>query len=279
MRYLGVSRAVLYSPGRVSGDAAIFRAVASELERRGHEVSCMTEQELVNKGIPAGVDGIFQMCRSAEALDVLSGASVPVINSVQAVVSCSRATQVRILQGNGLIPDSMICSTDAVPAGWNTYPCWIKRADSHAVDKDDVVYASCKAECSEALRALAARGLGECVIQAHVKGWIVKFYGVRGAGLTDCYASSAADGKFGLERYNDSPEQAYVDVEILTAAAERAAALLGVDVYGGDAIVGPDGSITIIDFNDWPSFRSCTVGAALRIAELIIAKTDDRKEK
>lgn len=279
MRYLGVSRAELYSPGRVSGDAAIFRAVASELGRHGHEVSCMTEQELIEHGIPAGVDGIFQMCRSARALDVLRGASVPVINSADAVAGCRRANQVRILQGTGLLPDSMICSTHAVPEGWNTYPCWIKRADSHAVDKYDVTYASCEAECSAALRALAARGLGECVIQAHVKGWIVKFYGVRGTGLTDCYASSAADGKFGLERYNDSPEQAYVDVESLTAAAEMAAELLGVDVYGGDAIVGPDGSITIIDFNDWPSFRSCTVGAALKIAELIIAKTDDRKEK
>lgn len=279
MRYLGVSRAELYSPGRVSGDAAIFRAVAAELGRHGHEVSCMTEQELVERGISAGVDGIFQMCRSARALDVLRGASVPVINSVDAVTGCSRATQVRILQGTGLVPESMICSTDAVPAGWNTYPCWIKRADSHAVDKDDVMYASCQAECSAALRALATRGLGECVIQAHVKGWIVKFYGVRGAGLADCYASSAADGKFGLERYNDSPEQAYVDVESLTAVAERAADLLGVDVYGGDAIVGPDGTVTIIDFNDWPSFRSCTVGAASRIAELIISKTDGRKQK
>ena len=123
MKYLGVSRAELYSPGRVSGDAAIFRSVAAELVRHGHEVSCMTEQELVERGIPAGVDGIFQMCRSARALDVLRGASVPVINSVDAVTGCSRATQVRILQGTGLVPESMICSTDAVPAGWHTYPC------------------------------------------------------------------------------------------------------------------------------------------------------------
>lgn len=279
MRYLGVSRSELYSPGRVSGDAAIFRSVASELERHGHEVSCMTEQELVERGIPAGIDGIFQMCRSAGALDVLRGASVPVINSVDAVTGCCRASQTRRLSGSGLVPDSLICPTGAFPSGWNSYPCWIKRADSHAVERDDVRYASCEAECAEALRALAERGIGECVIQVHVKGWIVKFYGVRGAGLADCYASSAADGKFGLERYNDSPEQAYVDVESLTAAAERTARLLGVDVYGGDAIVGPDGTITIVDFNDWPSFRSCTVGAARSIAELIISKTDDRKQK
>ena len=74
MKYLGVSRAEMYSPGRVSGDAAVFRAVAAELERHGHEVICMTEQDLVSNGIPAGVDGIFQMTRSREALTVLDGA-------------------------------------------------------------------------------------------------------------------------------------------------------------------------------------------------------------
>ena len=61
-------------------------------------------------------------------------------------------------------------------------------------------------------------------------------------------------------------------MEELTAAASRASALLGVDVYGGDVVVGDDGNIAIIDFNDWPSFRTCTVGAAQKIAELIMNK-------
>ena len=34
----------------------------------------------------------------------------------------------------------------------------------------------------------------------------------------------------------------------------------------------PDGTVTIIDFNDWPSFRTCTVGAAQKIADLIMNK-------
>ena len=276
MKYLGVSRAEMYSPGRVSGDTAVFRAVAAELERHGNEVVCMTEQDLVCNGIPARVDGIFQMARSLEALDVLDGARVPVINSVNAVRNCGRAAQTELLQETGLIPDSMICSTAGVPDGWKRYPCWIKRADGHAVEQDDVRYIENAAQCAVAMHVLTGRGLDECVLQAHVKGWLVKFYGVRGMGLTDCYAASPADGKFGLERYNDQPDCASVDVQTLKAVAERISKILGVDIYGGDAVVGADGAITVVDFNDWPSFRSCTVGAAQKIATLIMKKTDDR---
>lgn len=276
MRYLGVSRAELYSPGRVSGDTDVFRAVAAELEHHGNEVVCMTEQDLVCNGIPARVDGVFQMARSREALAVLDGARIPVINSVQAVRNCGRAAQTELLQGTGLIPESIICSTAGVPDGWKRYPCWIKRADSHAVEQDDVQYVENAAQCAVAMQGLAERGLDECVLQAHAKGWLVKFYGVRGMGLTDCYAASPSDGKFGLERYNDQPDCASVDFQALTAVAERISEILGVDIYGGDAVVGADGAITVVDFNDWPSFRSCTVGAAQKIATLIMKKTDDR---
>ena len=272
MRYLGVSRAEAYSPNRVSGDAAVFRAVASQLERHGHQVVCMTEQELIQNGIPAEVEAIFQMARSREALDLLAASGLPVTNTVQAVINCGRAAQTALLQGTGLIPESVICSTRELPAGWNIYPCWIKRPDSHSVIQDDVQYIRNTRECQAALHSFAERGIGECVLQAHLPGWVVKFYGVRGAGLTDCYASTLKDSKFGQESYNDDPDSASVDIDRLTAVAERASELLGTDVYGGDAVVGPDGTVTIIDFNDWPSFRTCTVGAAQKIAELIMNK-------
>lgn len=270
MRYLGVSRAELYSPNRVSGDAAVFRAVASELERHGHEVICINEQQLT--AIPDGIDGIFHMARSGEALAVLGRADVPVTNNVQAVMNCGRARQTDILKDSGLIPESLICKTGGVPLGWNKFPCWIKRADSHAVDRDDVQFIRDAGECNNAMLGFWERGMKECVLQAHVRGWLVKFYGVRGYGLADCYATSAKDGKFGLEQFNDQPDQASVDMDALTAAADRVSDLLGVDVFGGDAVVGDDGKITIIDFNDWPSFRTCTVGAAQKIADLIMNK-------
>ena len=270
MRYLGVSRAELYSPNRTEGDAAVFRAVAAELERHGHEVICISEQELTT--IPDAIDGIFHMARSSETLALLGGVKVPVTNTVQAVMNCGRARQTELLKDSGLIPDSLICATVGVPAGWNRYPCWIKRPDSHAVERDDVQFIQNVSELETAIRGFSKRGIKECVLQDHAKGWLVKFYGVKGFGLTDCYAASQKDGKFGLERYNDIPDTAYVDMEALTVTASRASVLLGVDVYGGDAVVGDEGKILIVDFNDWPSFRTCTVGAAQKIAELIIGK-------
>lgn len=270
MRYLGVSRAEMYSPNRVSGDTAVFRAVAAELERHGHEVISINEQELT--AIPEGIGGIFHMARSREALAVLEKAVVPVTNSIQAVVNCGRARQTELLKDSGLIPESLICKTVGVPLEWSIFPCWIKRADSHAVDRDDVQFVQDAGECNGAMLGFSERGMKECVLQAHVRGWLVKFYGVRGFGLVDCYAATASQGKFGLERYNDQPDQASVDMDALTWAANRASDLLDVDVYGGDAVVGDDGKITIIDFNDWPSFRTCTVGAAQKIAELIMNK-------
>ena len=273
MRYLGVSRAEQFSPNRVTGDAAVFRCVASELERRGNEVICMTELELIRKGIPDGVECIFQMARGREALEVLQEATVPVVNTVQAVLNCGRAAQTRLLQDSGLIPESVICNTVGVPESWDKYPCWMKRADSHAVYKDDVQFIQNENECLSAMRGFAGRGLCECVLQTHAKGWLVKFYGVRGYGLVDCYAATGKEGKFGLERFNDTPDSASVDMDALAAVAERASGLLGLDIYGGDAVVGPDGRITIVDMNDWPSFRTCTMGAAPKIVDLIMSRS------
>lgn len=272
MRILGISRAELFSPNRITGDRAVFQAVASELKSRGYEVICISEDELIEKGIPAGTDSIFQMARSGKAISVLGQVTIPVTNTVQAVKNCSRALQISILQGTGLIPESIISTTDAVPSRWNIYPSWIKRADSHAVESGDVKYVHDQAECAAAIKGFSERGIRECVLQAHVQGWIVKFYGVKGYGLVDCYTATEKDGKFGLERYNDSPDAASVDFSLLASAAGKAAGLLGVEVYGGDAVVGPDGTISIVDMNDWPSFRTCTVGAAQKIADLIIGK-------
>ena len=102
MRFLGISRAEQFSPNRMEGDAAVFRAVGAELERNGSMLICMTEEEIVHKGIPQGIDGIFQMARSREALAVLGQAYVPVTNTVQAVLNCGRASQTRILLDAGM---------------------------------------------------------------------------------------------------------------------------------------------------------------------------------
>ncbi len=52
-----------------------------------------------------------------------------------------------------------------------------------------------------------------------------------------------------------------------------------VKIYGGDCIVDPDGSIRIIDFNDWPSFAPCRKEAAPYIAKCVLAAIREWKNK
>jgi hypothetical protein len=54
--------------------------------------------------------------------------------------------------------------------------------------------------------------------------------------------------------------------DALQDAAFRAAGALGVEIFGGDAIVGPDGRPLVIDLNAWPSFALCRAEAAAAIA-------------
>ena len=57
----------------------------------------------------------------------------------------------------------------------------------------------------------------------------------------------------------------------------KASEVLDVKIYGGDCIVGADGNIQIIDFNDWPSFAPCRQEAAPYIAKCILSTIKDRK--
>jgi hypothetical protein len=83
------------------------------------------------------------------------------------------------------------------------------------------------------------------LLTAHVEGTLVKFYGV-------------ADRFFSPQGYPQVAE-----------AAARLARLVGIQVYGGDAVLLSDGTFAIIDFNDWPSFSSCREEAAAAICRLI----------
>ena len=58
---------------------------------------------------------------------------------------------------------------------------------------------------------------------------------------------------------------------------ERLSELTDVRVYGGDCIVTPEGSLAIIDFNDWPSFAPCREEAARAIAARAIAMARNRE--
>lgn len=120
-------------------------------------------------------------------------------------------------------------------------PCWVKR-NGYAEDPSDVVFAPTEAARQQAVRAMRARGISDIVCQRHREGREVKFYGVG---------------------------RSFFRPEGLTALRDKAfeaTAEKGLEIWGGDAVIGAGGDIHIIDLNDWPSFSSCREEAAKAIA-------------
>src|SRR5204863_495599 len=121
-----------------------------------------------------------------------------------------------------------------------------------------------------ALRGLAARGLARAVLQPHVDGDLVKFYGI-GAG-------GGPHGEPPWFRWFYHKEQTLAghrfDERRLARLVRGAAAALGLEVYGGDAIVAPDGSSVLLDVNAWPSFALFRDEAAPRLATAATAKAE-----
>ncbi len=61
-------------------------------------------------------------------------------------------------------------------------PCWVKRGDVHATEAGDVCFNGDAAALDASLARFAARGIARAVVQDHVPGDLIKFYGVAGVG-------------------------------------------------------------------------------------------------
>ena len=58
--------------------------------------------------------------------------------------------------------------------------------------------------------------------------------------------------------------------------AERAAAALGLAIYGGDLVVAEE-RVVLVDVNDWPSFSRCRAEAAVAIAEHLFSRLNEAR--
>lgn len=260
MRILCVYRDNRYSPNSAEKDRAILDAVGKRLSARGHSVSFVHEKELnvVN------ADLCLSMARSPEALRILSESGVRCVNSAEGIELCCHRK---------VLDDMMRAEGVLMPPLESTDGYWLKRGDGPAEEKDDVVFCANEQELAVARQRMAERGISEQVVSAHVAGDLIKFYGVCGTGFFR-YFYPADDGisKFGAEGHNGKAHHYAFDVRQLIAEAEKLAALTHVDVYGGDCVVREDGSLAVIDFNDWPSFSRCREEAADAVAGKIISK-------
>ena len=180
----GIMRAGAYSPNHIGNDAAIFNATAEQLRKRGCTVNVYSEEQFIAGQVQERI--ILNMCRERESIKLLQEREDDgciVINSGYGIENCTRERMTRILMGNGIpYPDSVIVNTNEAvidelkEAGINN--CWIKRGDFHAMHKEDVSYVRHAEEAQEVLQEYFYRGIKRAVINRHLVGDLIKFYGM-----------------------------------------------------------------------------------------------------
>ncbi len=261
MNVLGIYREKIFSPGKIEQDKAIMDKVLSGLKNLGVNVRAVSAESAFDELQP---DLVLSMAQAEDILSFLSKwekEGVRIINSTQSVKNCYRKKMIAILKEHHIpMPKSWIYSLEAIEEelsevysfGWiGSY--WIKRGDFHALQKEDVVCVSSFEEMEKAVAYFREKDVNNIVIQEHVDGDTVKFYGV-GDSYIRSFLSLTSE-PFEL------PEKAI-------KAILDAKNCLGLEVYGGDLVISND-DFFIIDINDWPSFSLCQDEAADKIVRYV----------
>lgn len=257
----GIYRELAHSPGRIDDDRAILECVGDAMRVRGFDVVLLEPDSEFNTKSA----NIFVMCERGPILDRLRKAETTgsiVVNSPDAICNTHRHRMVELFARHHVsAPPSQTVASDArtsrPPTG-----VWVKRYDFHATEANDVMYAGSEEGWQNALHEFARRGVPFVVVQEHVPGALVKFYGVRNARIPveSNWFEWFHHGDRGMM---DEP----CDDFGLRRAAFGAAAALGLEIFGGDAIVRTNGEPVIIDINAWPSYARYRASAAQAIAD------------
>ena len=117
---------------------------------------------------------------------------------------------------------------------------------SGAIHKEDVTFCNSIEEGNSLLREFAFRGIESAAISVHLIGDLVKFYGVRGTNFFYWfYPYNFNHSKFGHESINGETHNYSFQESMLKLVSNHAAESLGIYIYGGDAIISPEGHIDI----------------------------------
>ncbi|MBI3551202.1 MAG: hypothetical protein HY077_01685 [Elusimicrobia bacterium] len=269
VKCLGILRELTNSPNRENDDALILTAVMEQLQLQRVDTSLMTPEHADTSDL-SGWDMIVPMCETYPRLMRLKKlcARSLAVNTPDAVLGCYRLrmlesfartplircpeTETRSVTGEGELEPPSFAAT----AGY-----WVKRGDVHNTCARDVVFARDMNDIEEIRKDFARREIADLLIQRHVDGDLIKFYGV-------------GPGQWFTWFYHDpqSARRLPFELEDLAVSAEAAASAVGLEVFGGDAIISPDGPIYIIDINSWPSFARVRAEASVQIARRLRAR-------
>jgi hypothetical protein len=269
---VALHRKATYSPRQhLVNDAAILNAVAAALTLRGWRLTRSSEELLEAGPLPAA-DLYLNMCQgepASEQLMLLERAGATLVNTPSSVLACHRHHLVRVLSDSGIpFPRTLILPTWLPPEAARALAdfvgprqrVWVKRGDVHATAAEDVILVR-NDQVVAALAQFASRGIRRVAVQEHVRGPVLKFYGVTKHRFFRFY-----DAKWG-----PAGPAPVVDEARLRTVAFEAADRLRLQVFGGDvALPAPDDPV-LIDLNDWPSFAPYRAEAAAAIADYVHA--------
>ncbi len=260
---LGVFREKRFSPRRVKEDAAILGLTAERIRRKGVSVRLLKPREIIEDPSP---EFAFTMCEGPRYLKVLErweALGHPVFNHPVATRNCHRWRMLPLVAVAGVhLPRFLLFETSQGVLEPFDYKrgVWIKRSDMQSTRRADVRIFYSRSSLKKALRSLSSSGIQRVILQEHISGDLIKFYGVRGSGWFHCLRVPQGEAK----GYPFSAEEIH-------RTAEKAAGALGVDIYGADLVVNEE-THYVIDINSWPSFAACREEAAGRIASFLVER-------
>ncbi len=290
----GIYRERAHSPGRETDDEAILRLTGERLSELGFAVAMRTPEELDLETPPAPF--LFVMCERLERLDTLAAwerMGTLQVNGVEGILNTYRdRTLARFAEAaipfptSGLVRTSEVAATSKPACPLESVDdvlarlsfatgIWVKRGDVHNTQAGDVVWTEDRESLDAALALMASRGIPFAVLQEHVPGDLIKFYGIGRRGEPELYKSGVPNGLPWFEFFyhkNQTVAGHPFDREELAEVASRAARALGLEVFGGDAIAAADGRLVLIDLNAWPSFALYREAASRRIAAHLAAR-------
>lgn len=265
LKFAGVKRKDVYSPNHITNDSLILNKTAEVLKNLGHEINIYDEAYLEKNTIKEKY--IFSMAQGLTGLlklKDLENEGIFILNTPNAALNSYRTSMIRMLTEQGIpFPKSILVDNKNITEDYfslfNAKKVWLKRGDVHAEHKEDVTLIYSKGELETTLEEFSKRGIENAIIQEHLPGDTIKFYGILGTDFLYWY-------------YLNGDNHVPFDTNELKNLAFSSAEVLGLDIFGGDVIISPTGSISIIDINDWPSFAPVRDKAAEYIGQLIHRK-------